>query len=108
MELPDKLYYSISEVSKYFDAAPSLLRYWESEFTTIKPKRNAKGTRFYTRKDIEHIRQVHRLVKEQGYTLQGAKEQLRNRRSHLDQELILLDRLQAVRAKLVALKNQLD
>jgi DNA-binding transcriptional MerR regulator len=76
-ELPDKLYYTISEVSKYMDVAPSLLRYWESEFNTIKPRRNKKGTRFYTKSDIEQIKLIHLLVKEQGYTLAGAKDKLK-------------------------------
>ena len=75
---PDKLYYSISEVSKHFQVAPSLLRYWESEFSTIKPKRNAKGTRFYTKKDVEEIAKIHYLVKDQGHTISGAREKLKN------------------------------
>jgi DNA-binding transcriptional MerR regulator len=63
-----KLFYSISEVSAHFDVTASLLRYWESEFLSIKPRRNPKGTRFYSSKDIDEIRKIYYLVKENGYT----------------------------------------
>ncbi|MFY0645176.1 MAG: MerR family transcriptional regulator, partial [Bacteroidia bacterium] len=100
LELQDKLYYSISEVSRHFKLAPSLLRYWESEFRTIKPKRNSKGTRFYTKKDIEEISKVRLLVKEKGYTLQGAKEQLKIAKKKVDSEIHLLERLETIKQKL--------
>ncbi|MCB0735283.1 MAG: MerR family transcriptional regulator [Flavobacteriales bacterium] len=76
-DLPEKLYYSISEVSNHFGVSQSLLRYWESEFPSIKPKRNKKGTRFFTRKDLEQIEKIYHLVKDQGFTLKGAKERLK-------------------------------
>lgn len=107
MNLPDKLYYSISELSEYFDVAPSLLRYWESEFNSIKPKRNSKGTRFYTKKDIEEIRKIHLLVKEQGYTLQGAREQLKKNKQKVDSKGELLAKLEGLKEKLQKLKDQL-
>ena len=107
MELPEKLYYSISEVSDYFKLAPSLLRYWESEFRTIKPKRNAKGTRFYTKKDVEEIAKVKHLVKDKGYTLQGAKEQLKNAKKSVDADILLLEHLESIKKQLTNLKNEL-
>lgn len=107
VNLPDKLYYSISELAEHFDVAPSLLRYWESEFNSIKPKRNSKGTRFYTKKDIEEIRKIHLLVKEQGYTLQGAREQLKKNKQKVDSKTELLAKLEGLKDRLETLKDQL-
>lgn len=107
MQLPDKLYYSISELSEYFDVAPSLLRYWEAEFNTIKPRRNSKGTRFYTKKDIEEIRKIHLLVKEEGFTLQGAREQLKKNKQHIDGKTEVVVKLESIRQHLQKLRNQL-
>lgn len=72
-----KKYYSISEVAKMFKVATSLIRFWETEFEVIKPRKNSKGNRQFTQEDIECIKQVYHLVKEKGYTLQGAKEMLK-------------------------------
>ena len=107
MSLAEKLYYSISELSKHFDVAPSLLRYWESEFNSIKPRRNSKGTRFYTKKDVEEIAKIHLLVKEQGYTLQGAREQLKKNKSKIDSKSEVVAKLETVREMLIQIKNQL-
>ena len=60
--LPDKIYFSISEVSNHFGVATSLLRYWETEFDALKPKRNKKGRRFYSKQDIELIHSIYQLV----------------------------------------------
>ncbi|HMQ06951.1 MAG TPA: MerR family transcriptional regulator [Saprospiraceae bacterium] len=73
-----KLYYSIGEVSEMFDVSPSLIRYWESEFTHLRPKKNRKGDRQFTKKDIENLRRIYILVKERGFTLEGAKRELKN------------------------------
>jgi DNA-binding transcriptional MerR regulator len=72
-----KKYYSISEVAKMFKVATSLIRFWETEFEVIKPRKNSKGNRQFTQEDIDCIKQVFHLVKEKGYTLQGAKEMLK-------------------------------
>jgi DNA-binding transcriptional MerR regulator len=72
-----KKYYSISEVAKIFKVATSLIRFWETEFDVIKPRKNSKGNRQFTQEDIECIKQVFHLVKEKGYTLQGAKDMLK-------------------------------
>ncbi|MBR9860648.1 MerR family transcriptional regulator [bacterium] len=105
--LPDKLYYSISELSDHFEVAPSLLRYWESEFNTIKPKRNSKGTRFYTKKDIEEIRKIYHLVKEKGFTLSGARDQLKKSKKKVDGEIEILARLNKVRDRLSEIRKSL-
>ena len=78
MEEIEKFYFSIGEVAKMFDVNHSLLRFWEKEFSMIKPHKNKKGDRFYTKKDIEIIRTIYYLTKTKGYTLQGAKDALKN------------------------------
>ena len=73
-----KLYYSIGEVADMFDVNASLIRFWEKEFTLIKPKKNKKGNRLFTPKDILNFNKIYSLVKEQGYTLEGAKLALKS------------------------------
>ena len=80
VDLPEKLYYSIGEVSKAFKVKTSLLRFWENEFDSIKPKKKQTGTRKYTQKDIESIQLIYHLVKEKGMTLAGAKSRLKEKR----------------------------
>ena len=67
-----KLYYTIGEVSDMFNVNQSLLRYWETEFKTINPKRSPKGTRYYSQKDIEEIKLIHYLLKERKLKIEGA------------------------------------
>lgn len=105
--LIDKLYYSITELANHFDVAPSLLRYWESEFHQIKPKRNAKGTRFYTKEDISQIEKIYFLVKEQGFTLQGAKDKLRKDKKGVDKHIQVVQRLENVKSQLLELRQGL-
>lgn len=84
-----------------------MLRYWEAEFNSIKPKRNAKGTRFYTKKDIEEIAKIHQLVKVEGYTLQGAREQLKIKGDEVDRKIELTERLESLKEKLTDLRSRL-
>lgn len=72
-----KLYYSIGEVAEMFNVNTSLIRFWEKEFTAISPKKNSKGNRSFTDKDIENFRKIYHLVKEKGFTLEGAKAELK-------------------------------
>ena len=78
-EETEKLYYSITEVSAMFDVNASALRFWEKEFDILQPAKNKKGNRLFTKKDIEHIAQIVDLVKHKGFTIQGAREQLKTR-----------------------------
>ncbi len=109
-----KLYYSIGEVAKMFDVNTSLIRFWEKEFPMIKPKKNKKGNRLFTPKEVLKIDRIYHLVKEKGYTLEGAKKTMRsgasedpviesNERSIDHTQLI--NRLEEVKAKLLALKS---
>ncbi|MDG1331365.1 MAG: MerR family transcriptional regulator [Crocinitomicaceae bacterium] len=75
-----KLYYSIGEVAEMFDVNTSLIRFWEKEFSAIKPKKNNKGNRLFTVKDIETIDRIYELVKIEGHTLDGARKSLREKK----------------------------
>ena len=103
----EKLYYSIGEVSEMFNVAPSLIRFWESEFELIKPKKNRKRNRQFTKEDIDNVRTIYHLVKEKGFTLQGAKEMLRNDTQAVRDNMEFIDSLRRVRGFLVELRERL-
>lgn len=106
INLPDKLYYSIGEVARAFDVNTSLIRYWEQEFPIIKPKKNKKGNRYFTPEDIKNLQIIYHLVKEKGYTLDGAKIALTTN-SKISETITLIDRLEFVKAELLKLKESL-
>ncbi len=106
VNLPDKLYYSIGEVSKAFDVNASLIRYWEQEFPIIKPKKNKKGNRYFTPEDIKNLKIIYHLVKEKGYTLDGARIALTTN-SKISETVSMIDRLEFVKAELLKLKESL-
>lgn len=101
----NKKYYKIREVAEILNIPASTLRYWESQFTIIKPKRNEHGTRFYTPADIETIRMVYFLVKEKGLKLDAAQDQIRKNHSNVSQRHKTIERLKKVRTEL---KSMLD
>ena len=103
VNLPEKLYYTIGEVSKAFDVNPSLIRFWEKEFEILKPKKNNKGTRRYSSIDIENFQTIHHLVKEKGYTLDGAKVQLKI----LNKNFEIIKKLEKIKATLINIKGEL-
>jgi DNA-binding transcriptional MerR regulator len=103
----EKLYFSIGEVAEMFSVAPSLIRFWESEFDIIKPKKNRKGNRQFTREDIDNVRTIYHLVKEKGFTLQGAKEMLRNDTEAVRDKMEMIESLRRVRNFLVELREKL-
>lgn len=103
----EKLYYSIGEVAEMFSVAPSLIRFWESEFDLIQPKKNRKGNRQFTKEDIDSVRTIYHLVKEKGFTLQGAKEMLKNDTQDVRDKIDLLDSLKRVRHFLVEVREKL-
>lgn len=103
----NKRYYTIGEVAEIFDVNTSLLRYWEKEFPKLHPKKNKKGNRAYTPKDIEQIRLLYHLVKERGFTIEGARKKLRDNRDDVAQEAEVVSRLMGIREKLVKLKSEL-
>lgn len=107
LNLPDKLYYSIGEVAKAFDVNASLIRYWEQEFPIIRPKKNKKGNRYFTPEDIKNLKMIYHLVKEKGYTLDGARVALTTN-SKISETITMIDRLEFVKAELFKLKDSLN
>lgn len=103
----EKLYYSIGEVAEMFDVNPSLIRYWEKEFPIIKPKKNKKGNRFFTKADIENFHMIFNLVKERGMTLKGAKKKLRENKDETVDNFEIIKSLKEIRTMLVEIKNTL-
>ena len=104
--MTDKLYHSIGEVSQMLHVNPSLLRFWETEFPAIKPHKNKKGTRYYTESDIALLRHIYHLTRDCGYTLEGAREQMRTRPVE-DPKMQVIQNLTDLRSFLVDLKEQL-
>lgn len=96
-EVREKKYYKISEVAEMLSISASTLRFWEGHFTIIKPKRNSKGTRFYTPQDVEIIRMVHFLVKEKGLKLDAAQDEIRHNRDGINKKFEAISRLKKVR-----------
>ncbi|WP_405608756.1 MerR family transcriptional regulator [Polaribacter sp. Asnod1-A03] len=107
VEFPDKRYYKIGEVAKAFNVNTSLIRFWEKEFDIIKPKKNAKGNRLFTPKDISNFKLIFNLVKERGFTLEGAKQKLKKNPESTFDKYEIITRLESVKAELIKIKNQL-
>jgi len=104
----EKIQYSIREVAKMFNVNTSLLRHWETEFTSIRPSKSDKGTRQYSEQDIEAIRLVYHLVKEKGLTLKGAKQNLKTNKKGVVQTEDIIYRLKFIRSELSALKEEIE
>lgn len=104
-----KLFYTISEVSELFDLNASTLRFWEKEFDSLKPSKNKKGNRTFTQKDIDNIAKIVNLVKEKGFTIQGAKEQLKkgSSTSSDNKNAEVISKLKDIKNKLIDLKNNI-
>ena len=102
-----KVYYSIGEVAKMFDVNTSLIRFWEKEFDVIKPQKNKKGNRLFTKSDVENFHLIYHLVKERGYKLQGAKDRLKANKKETIVEHEIVKRLQHVKFTLLQLKEEL-
>ena len=104
----EKLFYSISEVAAMFDVNQSNLRFWEKEFKQLSPKRNAKGTRFYSPEDIQIIKQIIYLVSEQKLTLDGARRKLSQKKDVVAKQQEVVERLKAIRKELIGISNALS
>lgn len=106
MKLIEKKYYTIGEVANIFGVTTSLIRYWEKHFKQLRPQTSKQGVRRYTPEDIQQVKQIYQLIKEQGYTIKGAQEALKKRGlSASSKELIA--HLKAVRGFLQKLKEQI-
>jgi DNA-binding transcriptional MerR regulator len=107
IDLPEKRYYSIGEVAKAFGVNNSLIRFWEKEFEVLKPKKNAKGNRKFTPEDIENLQLIYHLVKERGFTLEGAKIHLKTQSKKTMDNLAIIRKLEFVKNELLKIKEQL-
>lgn len=106
-QLADKLYYNIGEVADAFDVNASLIRFWEKEFEVLKPKKNAKGNRKFSKEDVKNLELIYHLVKVRGFTLEGAKIQLKeNKKKPLD-NFEIIRKLENVKAELLKIKESL-
>lgn len=103
----EKKYFTIGEVAKALGEATSLIRFWETQFDFIKPKKNKKGNRKYTQDDLKKIKLVHHLVKEKGYTLQGAQDHIKTSSNSIDDNSEMIASLQKIKGFLEEMKNQL-
>ncbi len=103
----DKQYYSISEVAGMFRVNTSLIRYWENEFDILQPKKNRKGDRLFRQEDIQNLKLIYHLLRERKYTIEGAKQKLREDKRSASRNFEMVKSLQKVRAFLTELKDQL-
>lgn len=102
----EKLYYSIGEVAEMFEVNTSLIRFWEKEFAQLQPRKNSRGNRVYSKKDLELFKKIHHLVKEKGFTLEGAKNALRDKPVQ-DFKESLTDKLLRIRSELQSIASSL-
>lgn len=107
IELPEKRYYGIGEVARAFDVNTSLIRFWEKEFDVLQPKKNAKGNRKFTPGDIKNLQLIFHLVKERGFTLEGAKIHLKEEKHKTITNFEIIQKLEHVKSELIKIKNQL-
>jgi len=107
VELPEKRYYGIGEVARAFDVNTSLIRFWEKEFDVLQPKKNAKGNRKFTPEDIKNLELIYHLVKERGFTLDGAKTHLKENKHKTLTNYEIIRKLERVKAELIKIKDQL-
>lgn len=104
----DKRYYSIGEVAKAFDVNASLIRFWDGEFDLLKPKKNAKGNRMFTPEDIKNLQLIYHLVKERGFTLEGAKTHLKEGQKKTMDKFEIISKLETIKMQLISIKNELQ
>ena len=103
----DKRYYSIGEVAKAFGVNASLIRFWDSEFEILKPKKNAKGNRMFTPEDVKNLQLIYHLVKERGFTLEGARTHLKEGQKKTLDKFDIINKLETIKAQLLSIKTEL-
>ncbi len=107
VNLPEKRYYNIGEVAKAFEVNTSLIRFWEKEFDVLQPKKNAKGNRKFTPEDIKNLELIFHLVKERGFTLEGAKTYIKESKKKSLDRFEIIQKLEHVKLELLKLKEGL-
>ncbi|MBS7785743.1 MerR family transcriptional regulator [Flavobacterium sp. CYK-55] len=104
---PDKRYFSIGELAKAFDVNASLIRFWDKEFDILKPKKNAKGNRMFTQEDVKNLQLIYHLVKERGFTLEGAKTHLKEGQKKSLDKYEIINKLEGIKEQLLKIKDEL-
>lgn len=107
LNLPEKRYYSIGELATAFGVNASLIRFWDKEFDILKPKKNAKGNRMFTPDDVKNLQLIYHLVKERGFTLEGAKVHLKEGQKKTMDKFEIIRKLEAVKTTLINIKKEL-
>jgi DNA-binding transcriptional MerR regulator len=102
-----KLYYSIGEVAEMFHVNTSLIRFWEKEFEVLQPKKNKKGNRLFTPNDLENLRIIYHLLKERGFTIEGARKKLKDNKEDTAKNVEVVSKLQTIKSRLLTLKENL-
>lgn len=103
----DKLYFSIGEIAEAFQVNASLIRFWDKEFDILKPKKNAKGNRMFTKEDVKNLQLIYHLVKERGFTLEGAKTHLKEGQKKTLDKFDIINKLETIKAQLLNIKKEL-
>ena len=103
----EKLFYKIGEVADMYAVNVSLIRFWEKEFDILKPKKNRKGNRMFTKKDVSNLNVIYHLVKERGFTLEGAKQKIKENKGDTIDNIKIVKHLKDIRGFLVRLREGL-
>jgi len=103
----ERLFYKISEVAEMFDVNISAVRFWEKEFDILKPKKNKKGNRLFTSKDINNMRIIYHLLKDRGFTIEGAKKKIKENKTDTINNIEIVNHLKDIRGFLVKLREQI-
>lgn len=105
---PNKLYHSIGEVATAFDVSTSLIRFWEKEFDVLKPRKNKKGDRLFTQEDIKNLHIIFHLLKERGFTIEGAKKKLKENKNDTINQFEIVQSLNKLKSFLIEIKEDLN
>ncbi len=103
----ERVFYSVGEVAELFNVNPSLIRYWDKQFTTLAPTKNKKGNRLFTPVDLEHFRLIYHLVKEKGMTIKGARQLLKDNRDGVSKSFEVVKQLIDIKEQLIAIRDEL-
>ena len=103
----EKLYYSIGEVAEMLEVPVSTVRFWENEFDILQPRKNKKGNRLFTQKDVKNLKIIHHLIKEEGMTLSGVKKKISEKWDETDYKFAINESLQKIKSVLLDIKDNI-
>jgi len=104
----EKVIFTIGEVAEMIGENTSLIRYWENNFDILKPQKNKKGNRLFSKDDVETVKLIHHLVKERGLTLKGAQQKLKDNRDETINNFEIVKRLQIIKEELIGIRDGMD